>query len=378
YYFVLWTADDAGNWSALSNAATGWTLVVDSLAPDVPGGVYGAISADGYSFTLRWSSVTINSDGSACSDIAGYRIYRSTGVWSPFTQLAELGAVTQYTLLRSTQTYFYAVKAYDSASPVNESGMSMIADTTDELNLWIAGDGAAVRIPAEIGAILRNGFDEDIVISTGFRKSADENYPSGRVLRSYDFETKKNISKEKVKFIFDRAIAEIKIYYNVSSGGTIQSLSVNESEAAKSLALVWFNGVEWVKVGGEVDTSENCVRILTNKLGSYQLRVSPRATNFSVIDGPIPKIFTPNSDNLNDECSFYYDNPNSFAPSGEVFDIRGRKVSDMKLGGVSSSVSGSLIWDGKNSGGQYVSPGVYIWQIKAEGKVYNGTVVVAR
>ncbi|MEA2082267.1 MAG: hypothetical protein U9O97_05965, partial [Elusimicrobiota bacterium] len=204
------------------------------------------------------------------------------------------------------------------------------------------------------------------------------NYPSGRVLRSYNFETEKSVSKDKVNFVFDKALAEIKIYYSVASGGTIQSLSVNESEAVRSLALVWFNGVEWVKVGGEVDTAENCVRILTDKLGSYQLRVSPRATVFSVIDGPIPKIFTPNGDNLNDVCSFYYDNPNGFAPSGEIFDIRGRKIADMKFGGTSSSVSGSLVWEGKTSSGKYAAPGVYIWQIKAEGKVYNGTVVVAR
>ena len=380
YYYFITALDTYGNASSSSAVvyATPESVVVDSLAPDVPGGVYGEFSADASSFTLRWSSVTVNTDGSACADLAGYRIYRATGAWGPFT-LLDTVTDTDYTVSRSTaQTYFYAVAAYDSAAPVNESGMSMFADTTDEQNLWIAADGAAVRIPAEIASILRNGFDEDIIISTDSRKYADENYPSGRVLRSYNFETEKSVSKEKVKFVFDKSQAEIKIYYSVSAGGTIQSLSVNESEAARSLAMVWFNGVEWVKVGGEVDTAENCVRILTDKLGKYQLRVSPRATVFSVIDGPIPKIFTPNGDNLNDVCSFYYDNPNGFAPSGEVFDIRGRKVADMKFGGTSSSVSGSLVWEGKTSAGKYAAPGVYIWQIKAEGKVYNGTVVVAR
>ncbi|PKM99485.1 MAG: hypothetical protein CVU78_06060 [Elusimicrobia bacterium HGW-Elusimicrobia-2] len=389
YYYYLTAKDGSDNESVASDMvyATPKTVITDFIIPDVPGGVYGEFSADASSFTLRWSMVTINSDGSACVDFAGYRIYRATGVWGPFNLINQstIAANTEYTCLRSTQTYFYAVTAYDSASPVNESGMSMCADTTDELNLWIAADGAAVRIPAEIAAVLRNGYDEDIVISTDSRKSADENYPSGRVLRSYNFETRKNnFAKDKVNFVFDKSLAEIKIYYYydivTDSDGdrVISALKVKESETRNSLALVWFNGVEWVKIGGEVNTAENCVRILTDKLGSYQLRVAPRATAFSVIDGPIPKIFTPNGDNLNDECSFYYDNPNSFAPSGEVFDIRGRKVSDMKFGGTSSSVSGSLVWDGKNSGGQYVSPGVYIWQIKAEGKVYNGTVVVAR
>lgn len=351
-------------------------LAIDDVAPDVPGGVYGEISADGTQFTLRWTTVTINSDGTPSTDLAGYRIYRSTGLWGPFT-LVDSTAATNYTIARSTaQSYFYAVTAYDSAA--NESGMSMLADTADEENLWAVLDGAVVRIPAEIAAILRDGFDEEIVISTDSRKYAEENYPAGRVLRSYDFEARKNLSKEKVNVVFSRALAEIKIYYGVSAGGTIQSLSVQESEAAGSLSLVWHNGVEWVKIGGEVNRDDNSVRILTDKLGRYQLRVAPRATAFSVIDGPIPKIFTPNGDGFNDECSFYYDNPNAFAPSGEIFDIRGRKVADMKLGSVSSAVSGSLVWDGKTSSGRYVAPGVYVWQIHAEGRVYNGTVVVAR
>ncbi|PIY17001.1 MAG: hypothetical protein COZ15_03700, partial [Elusimicrobia bacterium CG_4_10_14_3_um_filter_49_12_50_7] len=78
------------------------------------------------------------------------------------------------------------------------------------------------------------------------------------MLRSYDFEARKNISKEKVNFVFARALAEIKIYYGVS-GSTLQPLSVNESEAAGSLALVWHNGVEWVKIGGEVDSEDRSV-----------------------------------------------------------------------------------------------------------------------
>jgi uncharacterized protein (DUF2147 family) len=96
------------------------------------------------------------------------------------------------------------------------------------------------------------------------------------------------------------------------------------------------------------------------------------------MQGPIPKIFTPNGDGLNDTCQWTFDNPNEYAPSGEIFDIRGRKIADMKLGSDLSGNSGTLAWDGKNSDGKWAAPGVYIWQIKAEGKVYNGTVVVAK
>ena len=38
----------------------------------------------------------------------------------------------------------------------------------------------------------------------------------------------------------------------------------------------------------------------------------------------------------------------------------------------------SLKWDGRNGDGQIVSSGIYIYQIEADKKVFNGTVVVAK
>ena len=38
----------------------------------------------------------------------------------------------------------------------------------------------------------------------------------------------------------------------------------------------------------------------------------------------------------------------------------------------------SLKWNGRDKTGNYVPSGVYIYQIQAEGKVINGTIVVAK
>ena len=381
YWYFVKAVDLAGNESSSSTIVGAMPFSPDKIAPAPPVGIYTAFDNNRSVFSVFWSTVVVNEDGSVCDDLCEYRIYRSTSVYGPFVRSSATTGC-HFTIPCSTdEVCYYAITACDDTEPQhNESAMSMIFDDTEERNLWIVGDEALVRIPAVASGILRsasNSFNDDIDIEAT-RNSAEETYPAGRIIRSFDFEAKKNISKEKVNFAFTNERIEISIFYKVSQGGTIQSLDVRENEAKNSLALVWFNGIEWVKIGGEVDTQSKCVKVLTRHLGKYQLRASKRAGSFEVMPGPIPKIFTPNSDGLNDIAMWTFDNPNEYAPSGEIFDLRGRKIADMKIGSDLSGKSGTLEWDGKTSGGKWSAPGVYIWQIKAGGNVYNGTVVVAR
>jgi len=377
YWYFVKAVDFYGNESSSSPVASAMPYSVDKIAPLPPAGIYGEISSDGLTFTLHFSSVVTNEDRTPCTDVAGYHLWASTGIFAPFTSVSTTTSLS-FTVARATDTVmFYALTSFDKTTPVaNESEMSMFVDDSEDMNLWIVSTDAVVRVPSKAGEILRQGFDDDAVVEIQ-RDTAEENYPQGRILRSIDFNAKKNNSGAAVNFAFDSKI-EVEIFYKVSSDSTITSLDINESEAEKSLALFWFNGVEWIKLGGEVDADRNSVKTFTNHLGRFQLRVSKRSDKFSVFEGPIPKIITPNGDGLNDFCQWTFDNPNEYAPSGEIFDIRGRKVADMKLGLDISNNSGTLSWDGTDLNGRFVAPGVYIWQIKAEGKVYNGTVVVAR
>ncbi|MBI5574680.1 MAG: gliding motility-associated C-terminal domain-containing protein [Elusimicrobia bacterium] len=87
-----------------------------------------------------------------------------------------------------------------------------------------------------------------------------------------------------------------------------------------------------------------------------------------------PKIITPNDDNKNDifiiscgEIEFV---------SGRILTINGSYIKDMPVN-YSDPYDVKITWDGKNDGSA-VPSGIYIYQIEAEGQVFNGTVVVAK
>ncbi|MFH1958084.1 MAG: fibronectin type III domain-containing protein [bacterium] len=379
YWYRVTAVDTSGNESAYSNDVS--TVPVDMMPPASPAGMYGELSADGLTFTLRWSVVK-STDGTDCEDLAGYNVYRSTSELGPFFEVVST-TQTRCSVQKGEITLYYAVKAVDTTG--NESEMSALIDDTAQMNLWIISRSskgaveAIVKIPAAFNKILRGACEDDDVVIKTDRKTAEENYPDGRIIRSFDFTARENISGDEVKTSFEEPLIEIKIFYqgyDVAVGeGSVKSLSASPASAItnpeKEMAILWFNGVEWVKLGGEVDTREQSVGIFTSHLGKYQLRHSLRAIVFEV-PGPKPKIITPDGNHCNDYCHFYCDNPNKYTLKGEIFDLRGRKIADMEV--VKEGVDALLKWGGNID----VKPGVYIWQIKGGGKVENGTVVVAR
>ncbi len=86
-----------------------------------------------------------------------------------------------------------------------------------------------------------------------------------------------------------------------------------------------------------------------------------------------PKIFTPNGDGINDVITFQYLTPGVSIISGRILDLSGASVVDLQ-----PTSNGVLVWDGKDSSGSVVKKGVYIYQIDADGKIYNGAIAVAK
>ena len=86
--------------------------------------------------------------------------------------------------------------------------------------------------------------------------------------------------------------------------------------------------------------------------------------------GPEVSCITPNSDGINDFTGFSFPNPNNALAELTIYDRNLRQVYICQ--------SNQPTWDGTDSSGVIAPAGLYLFQIKVEGKVYNGSVLVAR
>jgi len=85
-------------------------------------------------------------------------------------------------------------------------------------------------------------------------------------------------------------------------------------------------------------------------------------------------------DGLNDRVIF------RFAPEPEskltlkIFPLGGGEGLSSEAREINYNFDGSgyVTWDGRSNGNYFVQPGIYIYQIEADGKIFNGTLVVAR
>jgi hypothetical protein len=384
----------------------------DVTPPKAPAGVWAEwlkLSPTEGQMRLHWRNVTENEDGTPFDDAAAepYKVYRSDTlqmdtltpwpkVWSAPTPAQGQGdgfGPSTEDMLETNKIYYYRVRAIDAAG--NESPDSMIVQAKgdgSELNVLATGSNmrSRVAIPVEVarGTLLRetNGLDEDVVVKATEILEEEQ----GRVVTSVQFDAFRTSDGSVVKnFVIRPALGTVMVGYEVANGQVIQgnpalkaagaptpasgAPMLDASKANQQLALFWFNGVEWVKVGGTVDTTNQVVQLRTGRLGRYQVRQALRVGPAS-LTRVYPQIFTPNGDGWNDKVVFEFDNPALMPLKGEIFDVSGAKVADLVAG---PNIDTSLEWDGKKSG-TAVPGGVYIYQIEVGGDTVNGTVVVAK
>ena len=140
-------------------------------------------------------------------------------------------------------------------------------------------------------------------------------------------------------------------------------------------SVFWHNGVEYINLGGQEDPATGNIYVNASHTGRYILRdISGNSFSFSMEP---KKIFTPNGSgpNATETMKFRYTNTTGEQVSGEVYDLSGAFMARMAP---RSAQGDYLEWDGKNDSGELVRKGVYIYQLKVGGRVFSGTVIVAR
>ncbi len=383
YYISIVAGTGAGMVSVGNVAQAVAGLVEDNIVPREPCGIRGQLHADRKSITLSWREVVKNTDRSSSKDLKGYNIYRASLINGKYNLEGFVPAGTlSWTEPEdiSGQVLYYMVRSIDTYG--NESKCSMIVDSfmnvyaTDEKDRLVH-----MGMSKNINSILykeSNPYGDDIIIEI-LRNEIEE---KDKIIKSYTFMAKKAGNKEVVSnFVFNKPLAQIVLTYEVVNGQVMCAKSVSEDKVEENLALFWFNGLEWIKLGGEINKEFRTVSIKTKRIGKYVIKQSKQATSFSIIGSYPDKIFTPNGDGWNDYFEVICANPRDGNVSGKIYDLHGAFVSGMEKGGSFSMGNVSLKWDGNYSNGKTASGGVYIYQVEISGpenKVINGTVVIAK
>ncbi len=374
-------------------------------SPKRPTGLWGERSeAGGGNVQLRyhWRAVSLYEDGSVISNLAGYQIYSSSSLFTPksaWTLVTVSPDEEWETTVASDQVTYYSIRAVDGGGAVSE--WTEIIDGSADINHYVVGSDYLSRaiVPQSAAHLLRGARN---IYGADLRMEWDEvaSEETGRVVRSARFKLVNEDSGDDVAIAFDPPLARIVLAYEVLNGQIVtgipsasRSSRVNDTigssawlsaagrspvisatNAATQLSLFWYNGREWVKTNGVVNTADNTVSITGGRTGSFQIRAASRSPGVTMTK-VYPKIISPNGDGWNDKAVFEFDNPQLLPLSGKVYDITGAFVADMAFGRVPDS---TLVWDGKDSAGSTVPGGIYVYQVDTGNGATTGTVVVAR
>ncbi len=145
------------------------------------------------------------------------------------------------------------------------------------------------------------------------------------------------------------------------------------------MALYWYNGVEWIKLGGQIDVLTGEIYTYARTFGLFAIKAAPLSSTFAFTSVK-PRIFSPDvpdsdpNGTIVNRAVFSYENPGCSEVTVRIFDITGALVR-RNLDFIDCN---RMYWNGKDQAGVVVRGGIYIYQIEAGENVVTGTVVVAK
>ena len=378
--------------SAPSNSVLVTTLGTP-VAPKRPSGLWiERVDAGGGNFnmTYHWHAVTERTDGSALSNLSGYQIYTSASLLTPraqWTLVTTVGGTSWPTTANTSVVNYYSLKAID-ANGLQSDWTEILDDSADMDHVYMYGDNISrVTLPQSAANVMRlekNTYGADLWMDLE-EEPADE---TGRVVRSMKIVITNTVTNNEVTdLIFNPPVLHGVLAYSVQNGNVVSGAPepagfltsakipvITAANAAQQLSLFWYDGAEWIKTTGMVNSQDNTVSFTGSRVGSFQIRAATHGTG-ATLTRVYPRIITPNGDGWNDKAIFQFDNPQLLPLSGKVYDITGALVASLQIG---PNPDSTLSWDGKSSGGTVVPGGIYIYQIDLGGTSESGTIVVAR
>jgi gliding motility-associated-like protein len=368
---------------------------------------------NGSSITMNWApSVHFANDQPFVNnpptddELVGYRVERSTAECVAFSTVATLGiGTTSYSEIDTGNAYFYRITAFNqyfaSTSPI------VLASLGDQF-AFTQDCVSRVTIPEDLQDLLLDPSGDPekhirIKRETKFEENGD------KVINTVEFLPLRGGTELVENFVMPRPI-EIRLRYDANNQDVpvaVQGLGVADANgqlsptakgvaaangtlslASKSpasltpssqtneqhLGLYWHNGAEYKKQYGKINAANQTISVMTPNLGKYQVRTQFRNQSATFdLSNITTRVITPNGDGRNDVTMMLFDNPRGVSVTGKIYDLRGAFVADMTTG----SQPNTLQWDGKMNG-RTVTSGVYVYQVKGDGKTFNGTFVVVR
>lgn len=388
YCFAMRAQDSAvpqaiGAW--LVSAAKGYNLnnCAYPLVPRLPMEPLGvSISTFTDKAIFSWQPVTEFSTGTPFAvstaptpvELTGYRVFSATAaVNAPWSEIAGLLSTTtlswtDFGLSLSTPEYYYVVAENLSGDSIPSNIRAFPSG-----DFWsVAYDSmSTLDIPASSTVSLSNYY---IALDSSPLSALDI---QGGTFKNLSILALTGGIAPNPAFVLG-ALGELSLHYTISaSSGQVTPSSVGVLPTPQNSSVFWFNGIKWVQFYGKVDINAQTLNIQTPYLGQYQLRTAERTTGFAFNEAGISnREITPNGDGKNDTVEFLFDNPQYSSITGQIFDLQSHLVSGMQSC-PDQPASQCLMWDAK-SNGRVVPGGIYVYQIKGEGKTYTGTVVVIR
>ncbi|MGA2089942.1 MAG: fibronectin type III domain-containing protein [Endomicrobiales bacterium] len=377
-----WTVTAFNNKNMSTACQTPFSFSIPVLhTPQAPAGLIGALSGDKLQFAISWSALATNTDNSNITDLAGYNIYRGLSPTILYYCASVGPTTTQWT---DTQTqggsWYYRVSAFNSSGIESPLANSPVINTLSNgaLNYFSYDQSLSVLVPPAIAQLMiahNNSYNKDLRIQL-VQDSANENDVA---ILCYHMNIVASDGSTISGMTFDSPLTMQFNYGLVSSQAKrlAAQRAPSSSSAPGNLTVFWNNGIEFLRLGGILKSSNQTVTLNVSHAGEFQLRRVIQPTGFAVNSMYPKKVFTPGVDPYK-EMSWYIDNPEADKVTGQVFDLRGDFVATLSPIGDATAQTVILQWSGISDQGKPVSKGVYIYQIMGSGKVINGTVIVAR